>query len=165
MAVTPSGTISMADINTALNRSSTASISMSDPGIYLLAGTATSGTISMNSTRSKTVFAGVLNAGFYSDGKGNDSYGYAGEGSSITGTLYGGTFNYFYTQGGVTSLGLNSSVIPGSNVSLTVMRARVGTGTIYNLMGFGSSMYSDFPGFLITAGDVGVNRNWQLVLN
>ncbi len=56
---TPTGTISMSDVNVELGLSSTATISLNDTNVRLLAGVP-SGTISMNDLRGKTIGASYI---------------------------------------------------------------------------------------------------------
>ena len=168
MAVTPSGTISMSNLNTALGRSSTASISMSDPQIYLLAGNATSGTIAMGSVRGITTFNGTITADAFDD-KGNIYYGTStGLYGSSTGTFYGYSISDFYSYPNGDVQYLITSP-PGGipNTAGARWRIRVGTGAVVE-----SYQYDPiFPGRsinrsgsnLIVAADVGLTKNWQVV--
>lgn len=75
MALTPSGTIGMADINSALGRSSTATISFNDANVRFLANQEGSGTVTMAAMRSKYYFAGTITIGTVNAEEGR-YYGY-----------------------------------------------------------------------------------------
>lgn len=87
MALTPSGQISMSNINSALGRSSTASISFSDPQVRFLANQP-SGSVSMSAMRSKYYFSGTVTVGNIPGKLGSDGYGYLiNTAGAITGNL------------------------------------------------------------------------------
>ena len=99
MALTPSGTISMSDINTALNRSSTASISFNDTQVRFLANQDT-GSVIINNMRNKQSTVGTITVGFYDDGK--EQYaGYAPDfaiGSISSNSYFGSAVAALYTD-------------------------------------------------------------------
>ena len=168
MAVTPSGTISLGNLNTALGRSSTATISMSDSQVYFLGGTATSGTIDMNSVRNKTTFNGTITSGIYATGKKAYNLGYDPVVSmgSFTGLIYGVTPSYFAQNSGgnfsIETPPASGNVIPASST----FRVVIGSNPIKTLTSdtaAGKILYNNTAYNAIINDDVGVARNWQLV--
>lgn len=165
MALTPSSTISLSDLNTALGRSATAAISMDDAQVRLIASPATSGVVNLADTRNKNTFNGVITSGLAYDSDGNEIIGYQPgviTGASISGTLYGATVSNFVGtmfRFNATTVG---NVIPGG----TTGRVRVG------LNGVTSGLTSDtlagstlfkYPAVVILPYDVGISRPWQIV--
>lgn len=167
MALTPSGTISLADINTALNRSATAPISMNDSAVRFLANQ-TSGSVNMDAMRNKYTFSGTITVGVYDDGK---SYilGYAGPGfgSVNPSTLNGGTVLEMGYDGNIGSSmyiawgGVNTS-LPGTfNMRYTV------NGTSGVLVQYYSNRNQWWSGngvltpTYFTTGMVGGTYSWQ----
>lgn len=98
MALTPSGAISLGDMNTALSRSATARISLGEFQVRYVANQ-DSGSVSMNNLRNKYTFAGTLVVGYYYDGK-SEAIGY-GEGGvgSISGQIFGPVSEMAYDIG------------------------------------------------------------------
>jgi hypothetical protein len=166
MAVTPSGTISLGNINTALGRSATAAISMDDLQVRLLVSTATSGVISMSDTRNKTTFNGTIRSGQYFIDKKESNIGYqrSTNTGSITGTLYGASFDFFANynfQFLINTQFSAGNVIPGSITA----RVRVGTNpaVICNSdTGPGKILFNN-SALVVLDSDIGVTRNWQVV--
>lgn len=129
---TPSGTISMSDVNSALGRSSTASINFNDSLVRFLADNQ-SGSVSMSTMRGRYFYSGTITPTTLVDGKTYQVYGrgYASNDPSchITGTIGGQTINVFYTGAQLLNLViyLNASpapfttsarvYVPGSNNS------------------------------------------------
>jgi hypothetical protein len=99
---TPTGTISLSDVNVELGRSSTASINMNESAVRTLAGVGGSGTIiSMNDLRGKSNLGATLNnynAGAYNVQLYRESIVGSGATYARVGiTLYSdGTARYFY---------------------------------------------------------------------
>ena len=125
MALTPSGAISMSDINSALGRSSTASISFNDSQVRFLANQDT-GSVNMNAMRNKYNFNGTITVGqvvLFDD----ILYGYT-EGlypaGSLTGTIFDNTKPQLYSSDSYsyTEIGDFSTTYP--NIS---MRLKVGS--------------------------------------
>jgi hypothetical protein len=88
MAVTPSGAISLAAVNTALNRTTTAPISIGDFQVRFLANQ-DFGSVNMNAMRNKQSTVGTVFVGGYDDGK-NNYFGY------IQGFIGGASSNSFF---------------------------------------------------------------------
>jgi len=90
MALTPSGAISMSDINVAMNRSSTTAISFNDNGPRCIAN-ADTGAVSMSAMRGKQVASGTISVvptSATNKGVTTDYYGYrAAMGSATLGNL------------------------------------------------------------------------------
>lgn len=110
MALTPSGTISLGDINTATGKSATAPISMSGTAVRGISNTTLLTAVSMSQLRNKNCAGGTITVGTRTvTGKGttNISYGYSG-------STYGSI-----TQGNITTYPGLSTVtgIPALNVS------------------------------------------------
>jgi hypothetical protein len=98
MALTPSGAISMQNINTALNRSSTASISFNDTQVRFLANQDT-GTVNLNNMRNKQSTVGTITVGYFDDGKTQVAGFQAGAlGSLSSNSFFGGTINQFVSE-------------------------------------------------------------------
>lgn len=167
----PTGTISFADLNTALGRSATASISLNDPQVRFIPA-AYSGAVNMNSFRGRYNWNGTADMGYFSL-KSGDYYGYDlsyGSGPS-TGTLLGvpiGTWlGSAINQSEVTTaFGYTASVPPTGN-----FRARTGasggviTSPFYT---YASGRYALITGFpepdLVTYADTLLPQplTWQV---
>lgn len=100
MALTPSGQISMSDINSALGLSSTASINFDNGDVRFLANQA-SGSVTMASMRSKYYFSGTITVGNIPGKLGSEGYGYTSSGpiGAITGNL-GNPIENLYSAAG-----------------------------------------------------------------
>ena len=110
MALTPSGQISMSDINSALGRSSTASINFNDANVRFLANQE-SGSVTMAAMRSKYYFTGTITVGrlFAEEGT---YYGYnSGAFGSITGNI-GAAIQLMQSLGNSTYLDPVSNATP-----------------------------------------------------
>jgi hypothetical protein len=108
MALTPSGAISFGNINTALNRSATAAISMNDPQVRFLTNQST-GSVDMNATRNKYTTAGTITVGLYSS-KPGDYYGFLTglAGSLSVNDFYGRSLSELWTgPSGNTLIGIS----------------------------------------------------------
>lgn len=120
---TPSGTISMSNINSALGQSSTASISFSDSRVRFLANQ-DSGSVSMSNMRNKFYSDGTLGpVTYYDDGKGTQSYA-ANTSPNIFGAGGAYPFSYLYydINYGQNQLG---AAYWGSNIGLAGRSFRV----------------------------------------
>ncbi len=124
MALTPSGAISLGDINTALNRSATASISINDTQVRYLANQ-DSGSVNMNAMRDKQSTVGTITVGVFDDGI-SRSVGFETGffGSLSANTFFGGTLTVLFTDVlGVpnpTRMGGTATGIPSIAARLTV---------------------------------------------
>lgn len=130
MALTPSGTISMADINSALGRSSTASISFNDSQVRYLANQ-DSGSVNMNAMRNKQSTVGTITVGVYDDGKSRSVGAVSGSfGSLSANTFFGGTLNNLFTDvlgtANPTRMGGTATGIPSIAARLRVNGVSVG---------------------------------------
>jgi hypothetical protein len=120
MALTPSGAISMSDINTALNRGSTASISFNDTQVRFLANQDT-GSVVINSMRNKQSTVGTITVGFYDDGKTQVAGCQVGVfGSLSSNSFFGGTISQF-----VSDLNGDTNIIIGTVAVGTAINARM----------------------------------------
>lgn len=94
---TPTGTISLSDVNVELGRSSTANISMNEAAVRTLAGVGGSGTaISMNDLRGKSSLSVNYPSGASGSFFGYDYCGYADTQVDAP-TISGGTGTYTYS--------------------------------------------------------------------
>ena len=128
MALTPSGQISMSDINSALGRSSTASIDFNDANVRFLANQE-SGSVTMAAMRSKYYFTGTITVGrLYVEG--DVQYGFnSGYMGSITGTI-GGTMINFFAYGSGYSSYIDSTSLPFAANG----RAKIASGSTYAMI-------------------------------
>jgi hypothetical protein len=125
MALTPSGTISMSNINSALGRSSTAAISFSDSQVRFLANR-DAGSVNMNAMRNKYNFNGTITVGQFVDFT-DIYYGYiAGYMGSITGTIFDNRTPNLYTSDGYNYTEI-TSVYPADVFPNITMRLKVGS--------------------------------------
>jgi hypothetical protein len=128
MALTPSGAISMADLNTALGRSSTASISLSDTQVRFISA-AYSGAVNMNGLRNKYNWNGTATMSYFEE-KGGARYGYENGFGSSTGTLVGNPLQSWQAinQDGSSAVYTLYGYAPSPNPPPTgTFRARTGT--------------------------------------
>ena len=139
--VTPSGTITMADVNAELGRSSTASVNMNEEAVRALARVA-SGTISMNNLRNKKFidFPGfsVSSFGFPSFGE----YAAATLEVSSDGTTYGIdnaglSYNIVYTNAWIPTT--TASIIDDYEVRATIVSGSGVSGDLNVWQNLGSS--------------------------
>jgi hypothetical protein len=111
---TPTGTISLSDVNVELGRSSTANISMNEAAVRTLAGVGGSGTvISMDNLRGKSSFSVSYPSNVSSSFSGYDYCGYV-DGQVGVPTISGGTGSYSYSWArisGSTAIEISSSTV------------------------------------------------------
>lgn len=111
---TPTGTISLSDVNVELGRSSTANISMNESAVRTLAGVGGSGTaISMNDLRGKSSLSVSYPSNVSSSFSGWDYCGYV-DGQVGVPTISGGTGSYSYSWArisGSTAIEISSSTV------------------------------------------------------
>ena len=126
---TPSGTIAMSDLNSALGQSSTASISFSDSRVRFLSNQ-DSGSVSMSAMRNK----------FYSDGNVGPIYWYSSKGYSYqSGNAYPLIFGCNGTQTNINSDSDNTNWVNASSWASNIglggrsYRLQVNNGVIYTL--------------------------------
>ena len=164
MALTPSGAISMSDINSALGRSSTASISFNDSQVRFLANQDT-GSVNMNAMRNKYNFNGTITVGqvvLFDD----ILYGYK-EGlyrtGSLTGTIFDNTKPQLYSSDSYsyTEIGDFSTTYPNISMRLKVgsNQATMTRGAYYDPSA--TYVYYTSPQELITAAMNNTTVNWQ----
>jgi hypothetical protein len=145
---TPTGTISMSDVNTELGRSSTANISLNETAVRTLAGVA-SGTISMDNLRGKS------NVSFSPDGGTSAGapvalYDYASGGGVASVTIScSASASWSYTRSG--SFGFPAT---GSTT---------GTSVTFNLSNPTASFRGTYWTVSATAG--GITRYWTVQLD
>lgn len=162
MALTPSGAISLGDINTALGRSATASISLNDSQVRFIANQ-DSGSVNMNAMRNKYNFNGTITVDL-NQPPGYDEFGYvAGFFGSITGgPLWDGKpLDFlFSTTNYNTIIGTNTSGAPFfPNVN---MRIKVGpNAAIPMTYEIGGTSYINYTQEAIFYTDLGNTVNWQ----
>lgn len=147
MALTPSGTISMSNLNTVLGRSATAPISMNDSQVRWVANQVT-GAVSLGSARSRDVYAGTITPGTLSGKGGGFQRGYFLDfGSyigSATGELYGvsptGGYEIYGGQEGDGSGAYGRVFIYnyGTLIGPSTIRLRVGNNTGISLVDYGA---------------------------
>jgi hypothetical protein len=145
MALTPSGAISMQDINTALNRTSTASISFNDTQVRFLANQDT-GTVNLNNMRNKQSTVGTITVGYYDDGKTQVAGYLSFLGSLSSNSFFGGTVNAFYSD-----LNTGEDIITGSAAVTTInarMKVSSPTPLTENMTKYGSVSYRNNTGSL-----------------
>ena len=111
---TPTGTISLSDVNVELGRSSTANISMNEAAVRTLAGVGGSGTvISMDNLRGKSSMSVSYPSNVSSSFSGYDYCGYV-DGQVGVPTISGGTGSYSYSWArisGSTAIEISSSTV------------------------------------------------------
>ena len=97
MAVTPSGQISMSDINVAINKAAGTTISMNTGAVRCISNTATSSLVDMNSLRNKTVAGGTITANTATtSSKGVTTVSYGRVGSPL-GTISNGNLSTIFS--------------------------------------------------------------------
>ena len=161
MALTPSGAISLGAINTALNRSATAPISMNDAQVRFLANQ-DSGSVNMNAMRNKQSTAGTVTVGVYDDGK-SAFYGFSLNfiGSVTSNSFFGGTLYEILTDvnaGGISFFSSGEVQIP--NIPA---RAKIGSSTYtveYNIQN-GTQYVAINGGVFFQAGNIGQTLSFQ----
>lgn len=170
--LTPSGAISMANINQTLNRSATAAISFNDSQVRFLANQET-GSVNMNAMRSKYYFSGNITVGLGSD-KGWESYGYVQDGIVASGSISGAFFsssglapNYLATEiYSQLNTELISNTQPAEAAWQRNMRLKIGSKATITLTwtpaggGNGSYIAAGNTTY-ITAANVGSTFLWQ----
>jgi len=185
MALTPSGTISLGDINTATGKSATAPISMSGTAVRCISGTTLLTAVSMSQLRNKNCAGGTITAGTRTvSGKSgtNTSNGYTSNASVIYGSITPGNITTFYPN--ATSIEtLSSSQTNGTGNFANTFNVRgtssAGFGNVVNiqvgdnnrlslnLVTFvtpsGPAVYTlSSPNPLVAAADVGATRDWVI---
>jgi hypothetical protein len=189
MALTPSGAISFADINTATGKSSTAAISMGGTAIRCISGT-DSGAVSMDQVRNKNVMGGTITSGTRSlSGKGGSTTietGFALNSTPPYGTITNGNITTVFPN----ALGFDQLATSNSSTSSTFvnrcyfrttdatgmtslsLRWKVGdnnnqTMSYITTVSGGSAiivLYSNSPlTEMVVAGDVDATRDWVMV--
>lgn len=166
MALTPSGTISLADINTALGRSSTASISFNDAQVRYLANQ-DSGSVNMNNMRNKYNYNGTVTVGIIDDGKNYFIGGGGGLGSVNPSTINGSSVEMGYsgttdTGAAIVSWGGAGTGLPGSFNMRYIVNGASGSMVPY----FGDRRFwQRGPGnntpVMFSTGMVGGTYSWQ----
>jgi hypothetical protein len=164
MALTPSGTISLGDINTTLGRSATAAISMDDAQVRFIANQDT-GEVAMSSMQNKYNFNGTITVAV-SYGGTYVLYGYSSavpQGSITGGPLWNSrALNFLYTivdSSTDTFIGSNAGGTAFPNIS---MRMKVGSnGVISMTYDPSGNFYQNNGSAAITGSDVGSTLNWQ----
>lgn len=162
MALTPSGTISLGDINTALGRSSTASISMNDAQVRFIANQ-DSGSVTMSAMQNKYNFNGTITVGTANPGFGYDVYGYEPSfpiGSITGGTLWDGATVDAFVGTSIPNSGIESfsATVAFPNVS---MRIKVGSNSAVAMTKNGAYRYENSTTAAIVSANVGSTLNWQ----
>lgn len=110
MAVTPSGTISLADINTATGDSATTQISLGGTAGRCLSNTAEGATVSMSDLRGKTCAGGYVTVGSSSStSKGITTIRYGFVDASTGSATVGNLATYITTATGFAALNASSS--------------------------------------------------------
>jgi hypothetical protein len=158
MALTPSGAISLGDINTALGRSATASININDGDVRFLANQ-DSGSVTMNNMRNKYWFNGTVNSiNWLADG---NFYGSSRTfGGSVTGVFQSAVPEMYTEQG------IGTYIIPFLTAvsDIGAGRFQVGSGpvgiTLWEPSDFGN-FYAVYGTECFTSADVGVTRAWR----
>ena len=161
MAVTPSGAISFGAVNTALNRTATAPISIGDVQVRYLANQ-DSGSVNMNNMRNKQSTVGTITVGFYDDGK-TQVYGFFGAyGSLSSNSFFGGTIYDLFTEG---NTGGFETRIGGTAMGIPAVSARVRiNGVSVSMSKWTSSYYTSgalTPPGQISPGMVGGTYSFQ----
>jgi hypothetical protein len=164
MALTPSGAISMSDINTALNRSSTASISFNDTQVRYLANQDT-GSVVFNNLRNKQSTVGTITVGIYDDGK-TAIYGFetAFIGSLSSNTFFSDTVYLLYTDinaGGITRILRTSNRPSTPTVTARMIINGVSRTMVRQTSGFEGYQGSGLPTEMITLAMVGGTYTFQ----
>ena len=166
MALTPSGAISMSDINSALGRSSTASISFNDSQVRFLANQDT-GSVNMNAMRNKYNFNGTITVGA-EYGPSYIIYGYAIPGftagyGSITGTFFDGDdITFLGTVDNPLQTGIHGN--PSKSYPNITMRLKVGSNQSNSVTRDSVDTYvyrTPYNEGLITSSMDGTTVNWQ----
>lgn len=186
MALTPSGTISLGDINTATGKSSTAPISMNGTAVRCISDT-NSGTVSMSSLRGKNVAGGTITSGTKTtSGKSGTTvangfntntppptYGTIDVGNMST--LWTGFTSIENLQTSRTGTGnytnsCNIRATSSAGMSGSTLRTRIGStdnvGLVYvtyvSPTGPGIFTNSSATFQMISSADVGVTRDWVM---
>ena len=186
MALTPSGAISLSDINTATSKSSTASISMNSTAVRCISDT-NSGAVSMSSLRGKNVAGGTITSGTKTtSGKSGTTVanGYNTNTPSPTyGTISAGNMSTLWT--GFTSIETfqttrvgtgnysntcNIRATSSAGMSGSTLRTRIGStnnvGLVYSTYisptGPGIWNLSSASVEMISSADVSVTRDWVM---
>jgi hypothetical protein len=156
MALTPSGAISLGDINTALGRSATASININDGDVRFLANQ-DSGSVTMNNMRNKYWFNGTITSAAFFTELGT-AYGIDTFNGSSTGGFNGySNLENFFTVG---SYGTQlSRSVPYTNIGNG--RMQVGANVIGTMVFDGYAYNSVDNEALILSSDDGVTRTWR----
>lgn len=161
MALTPSGQISMSQVNSALGRSSTAGISFSDGSVRFLANQE-SGSVTMAAMRSKYYFVGTVTVGVGTISS-LTTYGYnvsspafgAATGNTGTGTIFGMQTNNktsFIVGTGAVPFAANARYKVGSLTTLPMT---------YNPPGKVSVSYTNSSTSYFNSGQLGGTYVWQ----
>lgn len=167
MALTPSGTISLGDINTALSRSATAPISMNDSQVRFLASQ-DSGVVTMDSMRNRYNNNGTATINF-NNGP-NFVYLYT---NPITGGFFDGnsmflsTYQYALVENSRTEATSYGSA-PGTGLvpsPIPTMRLKVGSRAAIIMPTTGTSVGSNLwvaaAQLAIGSEQIGQTLNWQ----
>lgn len=188
MALTPSGTISLGDINTATGKSATAPISMNGTAARCLSNTSEGTSVSMSQLRSKTCAGGTITSGTRTvSGKGGvttTETGYTTNASPAYGAINNGNIVTYFPNATVietmrASISSNSSLyfntfnIKGTSVTGFGGSPRLKVGSnpsiTFSYVTFvspgGPAVYTSNsnPLALVAAADVGVTRDWVVV--
>lgn len=162
MALTPSGEISLGDMNVALGRGSTASISIGDAQVRFIANQ-DSGAVSMSAMQNKYNFNGTITVGTFNPGFGYDVYGY--DSGSSTGSITGGPL---WDDRSIAIL--ISTTIPNTTINTLDagdpfpnlnMRIKVGNNSAISMEKTAENSYNNLTTAAIFSADVGNTLNWQ----
>lgn len=163
MALTPSGSISLGDINTALGRSSTASIDMNDVDVRFISNNLTSTSIiDMNSLRDKYYFSGTLTYGVNDVPGVRLIRGYSTTYSvgAITGNLFGSTISNMYTD--ALSPAATYVTTSSANIVNRSYRIKMVNNNQVDLAYISTtSLYGDGSMFNTTTPSIGQTISWQ----
>lgn len=162
MALTPTGEISLGDMNVALGRGSTASISIGDSQVRFIANQ-DSGEVSMSSMQNKYNFNGTITVGTFNPGFGYDVYGY--DSDSSTGSITGGPLWDDRSIGLLSATTIPNTAIGtfdlGDAFPDLNMRIKVGNNSAISMEKTAENLYNNLTTAAIVSADVGSTLNWQ----
>jgi hypothetical protein len=164
MALTPSGAISLGNINTALNRSATAPISMNDSQVRFLANQDT-GSVTMNSMRNRYNNNGTITVDI-NEGKFNTTY----FSSAISGGFFDGLMISMSTTEGSTfnvteTFGSYDPPVASVPSPVPTLRLKVGNRAAITMPTSGTSVgnnyWASLDQFAMGPEQVGQTLTWQ----